>query len=167
MLRTLFNVSSRTVTEIAEAMGIHEVVASRHLRLLNSRGLLRVTRISRWVEYRIGHNPSIPETEEILRVLRRQLENQRWTLDDTFRDLTAFTHPRRIRIARVLSNGGPFSVPALRVRTAISVPALKRHLRKLVSRGLVAEKDGLYRNRRAGTPLLRTLVRLACSDLES
>jgi len=161
MLQTLVEGPPRTVSEMAETLGIHEVIASRHLRLLNSRGLLRVRRVSRWVVYRVGHDPSIPETADILRGLRRQLAGSGYTIDDAFRDATAFTHPRRVSIVRVLSNAGALAFPALCARTAISAPALSRHIKKLEVRGIIRDSKGRYECARPPTPLSRVLLRLA------
>jgi len=166
MLHTLME-GPRTVSDVAETLDIHEVIASRHLRLLNSRGLLRVRRISRWVVYRVGHDASIPETAEILRGLRRQLAGNKHTIDDAFRDVTAFTHPRRVTIVRVLSNAGALTFRALCARTAISAPALSRHIKKLEARGLIRDSKGRYECARPPTPLSRVLLRLAVRSRES
>ena len=164
VLQRLLDGRARTVSAVADAEGLSEVSASQCLRALNARGLLRVRRVSRWVEYRLGADPAVPETAPLVRALRRQLRGGRAAVTATFADLTAFTHPRRLLIVRALPAKDGAALGALRAATGISEPALFRHLLKLVHRGVVGRDDGLYRRLVTGTPVLRTLTMLAAGD---
>ena len=159
VFRSLLGESALTVTEVAEKNGISRISATQCLRTLNARGLLRVSRTGRWVEYRVGHDPSVPATKQLVAALSRQLAGG-GTVEQTFKDVTAFTHPRRVRIVGLLARGNKMSVPQLCNATGISIPALYRHLRKLVDRGVVRETEGVYTYARSGSPALRTVVRM-------
>jgi len=159
VFRSLLGKPALTVTAVAERNGISRVSATQCLRTLNARGLLRVSRTGRWVEYRVGHDPSVPATTRLVAALSKQLAGK-GTVEQTFKDVTAFTHPRRVRIVGLLARGKEMSIPQLCNATGISIPALHRHLRKLVNRGVVRETDGVYAYARPGSPVLRTLVRM-------
>ena len=148
-----------TVTAVAESNNISVVSASQCLRTLNARGLLRVSRDCRWVKYCVGHDPSVPATESLVAALSRQLwGGNKEAVDRTFKDVTAFTHLRRISIIRSLVRYKSMSVQQLRAATGISVPALHRHLAKLISRGIVRESDRVYSYVRPKSPVLRLLM---------
>jgi len=146
---------------------ISESDASRGLRTLNARGLLRVERVGRWVRYRMGHNATIPDTQAVVKALRKQLDGEKVSIEEAFRDFTAFTHPRRIRIYRVLSQSAGLTFLELRGQTGISMAALCRHVRKLRDRGLVNVSCGTCVHRRGKTPLQKALVRLAARDAKA
>lgn len=152
----------RTVSVVAEACGISTVSACQSLRTLNARGLLRVGRMSRWVAYHVGHDPCVPETAAIVRALCSRLGTTGDVgIETTFRELTAFTHVRRVRIVYALAKQGNLTFSTLCSVTGISQPALCRHLKKLESRGVVRKRKGMYVCARPTSPLLRTLMRLA------
>jgi len=152
----------QTVTAVAEAVGISRVSATQSLRLLNSRGLLRVKRVGRWVVYSVGHDPLVSGSAELVRALRRRLGVPGDEVEMIFRDVTAFTHPRRAAIVSFLKARGSTELGALGVATGISRAALCRHLLKLQDRGVVRrEKEG-YVYIRPSNSLTRLLVQLAC-----
>jgi predicted ArsR family transcriptional regulator len=161
VFQSLLTNSDRTVSAVAETCSISTVSASQSLRTLNARGLLRVGRTGRWVAYHVGHDPAVPETAAILRALCSQLGEGGAGIEATFKELTAFTHPRRIRIVRALAKHGGLPFATLCGVTGISPPALCRHMRKLESRGAVRKRKGAYVCARPASPLLRTLMRLA------
>ncbi len=160
VLQSLLDGAPRTVSEVAALNQLSEVSASQCLRTLNARGVLRVRRVSRWVTYRIGHDPSVPETKSLVRALRRQLRGGDQALEATFRNVTAFTHARRMDIMRALARRDDLTLESLRCATGISASALFRHLHKLDGRGLVRKVDGRYSCATPGSLLLRILVRL-------
>jgi len=159
VFRSLLGKPALTVTAVAEENGISRVSATQCLRTLNARGLLRVSRTGRWVEYRVGHDPSVPAAKRLVAALSKQLAGKD-SVERTFKEVTAFTHPRRVRIVGLLARGKEMSIPQLCNATGISVPALHRHLRKLVDRGVVRETEGVYAYARPGSPVLRTLAGL-------
>jgi DNA-binding transcriptional ArsR family regulator len=159
VFQSLLGKPGLTVKAVAEENGISRISATQCLRSLNSRGLLRVSRSGRWVEYSVGHDPSVPATRRLVAALSKQLAD-RDSMARTFRDVTAFTHPRRVRIVRLLARGKEMSISHLCHATGISVPALYRHLRKLVDRGVVQEAEGKYGHVRSGSHVLRTLTEM-------
>jgi len=123
------------VAGIMQSCGLSEPKASQHLRLLQSRGLLAATRISRYVSYDAKPDPSVGHAADFLEAMRASLR-RRETPAEQIRAFTAFTHPRRILIVRALAEKAMDGV-GLAGTCHISLPALHRHLRKLERRGLV------------------------------
>ena len=150
-----------TVSAVATQAGISAVLASRYLRSLSARGLLATRRQSRWVYYRPAADPSVYGSVELLRALRKTLRGGRAPIDSAFRHVTAFTHPRRIAIARALASGALTTTDLAR-STGISRIALRRHVAKLSRRGLVTEQNGLWQLARPRGSLAIALVPLAC-----
>jgi DNA-binding transcriptional ArsR family regulator len=135
-LREVLAHPGASVEKVAEGAGIRENKASLCLRALQSRGLLRARRESRWVYYSADTDPLVPSAAPILSAMRRALAEQKD--DEVFRALTAFTHPRRLVVLKTLQTHGSMSGDRLSVVTSISPPALRRHLLKLTSRRLVS-----------------------------
>ena len=100
----------------------------------------------------------VPGASDLLRVLAQQASDT--TIPERLSLLTAFTHPRRVQIVSALS-GGQRTLETLRRRTAISTPALLRHLKKLTRRGLVRAHAQTYQLQTPGNPLAAVLLRLA------
>ena len=151
----------QTVTEVALRIGIATTLASRHLRDLNARGLLKASRENRWVRYRPCADPTVPQAPRLVQALRETFARQPKPIDFIFRMATAFTHPRRVQIVRALA-AGPLDCGDLRSVTSISLPAIMRHLRKLRDRGFVAtDPAGRYGLVRQESPLGVDLLRLA------
>ena len=130
MLWRLFQQRRSSMGELAAWGGISEATASKGLRSLNARGLIRAERIGKNVYYAPEANPEVEHAESILTALKKGYE-QVVPYEHVIHVVTAFTHPRRVEILIVLSERS-FDVPELSIRTQISVPALQRHLRKLI-----------------------------------
>jgi DNA-binding transcriptional ArsR family regulator len=163
ILQVLLRGREKTVSALAAEVGISTMLASRYLRSLGARGLLAARRQSRWVYYRPAADPSVYGSTELLRALRKTLRGGRGPIDSAFRQATAFTHPRRIAIARALA-AGALATTTLARRTGISRIALRRHLAKLSRRGLVKEQNGTWQLVRPRGSLATVLVRLACGQ---
>ena len=161
VFRSLIDVEKLTVSEVAVANAIGDVSATQCLRALNARGLLRVQRVGRWVEYRIGHDPLVSGTEQLVAALRVPLRGKGNVIARTYKDVTAFTHPRRVLIVRLLHEHPDLTFAQLRALSGISPPALCRHLSKLRHRGLVDAEDDRFVYRKPTSPALKTLVQLA------
>jgi len=162
ILQSLVGTPGKTVTEIAEENGVSVSSATQCLRALNARGLLAATRRGRWVEYRVGHDPLVRGTAELVRALTLKLgEGNSEAVERIFKELTAFTHPRRVAMVRVLSRKPDLRAGELRRAVGCSESALYRHLEKLVSRGVIHEEGGRYRCSRNFGPVVKVLVRLA------
>ncbi len=162
ILAELLDRSPQDVSQIAEALGLSEAVASQYLRHLNARGLLRASRAGRFVSYSAQPDPTLYESVKLLAALRHALIKEKDSTDHIFNQVTAFTHWRRIRIVQCLAPGDCSFTDLMR-RTSISRAALQRHLKKLIGRNYVSfdEKDGLYRLVQATSRLQKTLLRLA------
>jgi predicted ArsR family transcriptional regulator len=76
---------------------------------------------------------------------------------------TAFTHPRRIEIMRLISKSS-ISTDALAEITGISFAALNRHLNKLKARGFVRGKNNVYRNQTPADAFSKTLLKIVNSE---
>ncbi len=152
------------VSQVAKTMDCPASEISESLRILNARGLLRVTRRNRHVYYRVGSDPSIPWTKPLLRAVLRVLTTDSDGATRVFRAATALTHPRRQSILAALRLAD-MNLNELQHSTAISKPALKRHLRKLRSRGFIAYRHRRYSLIRSRDALHQTLLDLASQAL--
>lgn len=149
------------VTELAGWAGLPVAVASRELRRLQSRGILRAWRSGRDVRYRFEADPMVHDAVRLVPVLRDGFRGDSMAFPDLcFRLATGFTHVRRIGIVRALAEG-PAGFDDLSRRTGIQKSALARHLAKLVRRGLVDKNHGLYGISSTPVPLARRLLELA------
>ena len=161
MLRARFQQGELPVSAAASAAGASVILGSQYLRALGARGLLATRREGRWVFYRPSADPSVRGAAELLQAVEKTFARQRRPEEAIFRHATAFTHPRRVRIARALANG-PMTTGVLARNTAISRFALRRHLAKLAARGFVKANAGHYRLVHPRGQLATTLLRLAC-----
>ena len=151
---------SQTVTAIARQLRLSVPAASQYLRALEARGLLEARRAGPHVEYRSSSAAAAGITPELAAALRKTLEQGDGSIETVFSVATAFTHPRRIEILRVL-NTKTRSLAQLQHATLISSRALRRHLQKLVSRGFVTLRRGDYVSAYPTNRLARELKRLA------
>jgi len=118
-------------------------VASRYLRELNARGLIRARRSGRLVFYAAEADRSVRGSVPLLRALVWTFKTAREPIETIFRQATAFTHPRRVTIALALRSSGR-TMLSLRETTLLSRRVLERHLRKLERRGFVERDGGKY-----------------------
>jgi DNA-binding transcriptional ArsR family regulator len=160
LLKLLFHRPDQSVSELARQSGLQVAAASQYLRALNARGLLQVTRTSRWVRYRIAADDAPEPIAKLLRALRASFSQDRDPVEKIFRLATNFTHPRRVEIWQPLRNGAQ-PLEQLQAVTRISSPALARHLMKMQVRGLIAATDRYYRAVSPRDPMGRALAELA------
>jgi DNA-binding transcriptional ArsR family regulator len=154
---------SACVTETAAATHISQPQATQHLRLLQSRGLLRATRSSRWVTYAPIADPLVKHARGMLEAIQCSLKRKE-PPEDIICALTAFTHPRRLLIVLALL-AQPLTFEQLVARCRISPPALYRHLRKLERRGVLAPAmNGTYQLCTPPSKLLHNLIDLVAED---
>jgi DNA-binding transcriptional ArsR family regulator len=162
ILQELSRREPQSVSQLAEILKLTLPVASQALRALESRSLLASRRIGRRVEYRLGPLADSEQQPSLVAVICRTFRDDPDALETVFRLATAFTHPRRIEIYRLLQ-GAPLDWATLQARTRISHRALLRHVAKLEARGfLVCDADGC-RSADTKQPLGRLLGRLACA----
>ena len=112
-------------------------VASLYVRALEAEGLLRTRRRGAWVECWPGYTNTGQPDQSLLNALTSKLQADKKTVDTVFRLATAFTHPRRAEIYRVL-HARPQTLAELKTKLGIPGRALLRHIQKLQSRGFVS-----------------------------
>jgi DNA-binding transcriptional ArsR family regulator len=139
-----------------------ENTATQYLRALQARGLLAARRQSRWVYYVAQADRSVQHAESMLAAMQDAFTGG-VTVAEMVRDLTAFTHARRIDIVRRLAMR-PAIAEQIAHDTLMSVPACYRHLTKLQARGVVVEtRDSKFE---LGTLRRRLAVQLLHAALE-
>jgi DNA-binding IclR family transcriptional regulator len=125
-----------TVSQIAARCGLAVPKTSEGLRRLQSRGLLRAERVSRWVRYEAGADASVVHAAPILAAVQAAFL-RREAPAGMLQELTAFTHPRRLLLLAALAEA-PQTQAELARRCGLSRTAAARHLGKLARRRLVA-----------------------------
>lgn len=134
---------SLTVGQLAAATGLDVTLTSRYARALNARGLLTARRSSRWVHYAPARG-GLADVQPLVDAVFDTLAGSDGGAEEVYRLATAFTHPRRVLLARACRKG-PARYTGLARATGISLRALDRHLRKLLARGVLARREGYYR----------------------
>ena len=163
-LRILHNLiwsPDQTVSQLAAALGLSVSMASQYLRALNARSLLTTGRAGKNVYYKPASGTSVGGSGSLLTAIERTFATEKHPIGIIFRQATAFTHPRRVTIVKVL-RGNRLSKPELQSRTAISRRALTRHLQKLADRGFVENDGSKWHCTRPDSRLGKTLLDLAC-----
>jgi len=135
--------------------------ASIQLRALNARGLIIPRREKMMVIYRPEANAAVDFAGELLDGLRL-CHGENMELKTVIHQATAFTHGRRIEIARAL-DGRELAPAGLLRATGMSTSSLGLHLGKLVSRGLARKTGNTYRLSRPRNRFGRLLLRIALS----
>ena len=161
IFRLLVHRSNQTVSAIAQSLDRPLPVTSQYLRTLEARGLLTVCRMGRQVYYRA--DPATENTFELVTALRSMLEQDAEPIETIYKLATAFTHPRRVEIYRVLKRG-PCSLEQIQIATGISPRALARHLQKLKARGFVSARLGKHTIVDCPNVFGRALGRLAAEE---
>ena len=118
-------------------------LTSLYLLALEARGLLSPRRVGRLVSYRPGAATGPSTAAGLVAALRASFQREAEPIGTIFRLATAFTHPRRIELFRLLQTG-PRTLGQLRAAAHISGWALLRHLKKLEARGFITQREGLY-----------------------
>jgi DNA-binding transcriptional ArsR family regulator len=161
IFRLLVHRSNQTVSAIAQGLDRPLPVISQYLRALEARSLLTVCRMGRQVYYRT--DPTIGNARELVSALRSIFKKDTETIEEIYKLATAFTHPRRVEIYRVLKMG-PRSMEQIQIATGISSRALTRHLQKLEARGFVSARLKKYSVVDCPSTFGRALARLAAEE---
>ena len=159
-LKAVLTNPGETVGQIAAAVRLPQDQASLCLRSLQSRGLLQATRQSRWVHYTPQPDSLVPIAAPILDGVRQGLLQKGKPDAQMLLCLTAFTHPRRLVLLRLLQKNGPTPSAVLSRISRISQAALFRHLHKLQKRGLVLETEAGWAINPDHDPLADTFLLL-------
>ena len=161
LVQHLFAHPDANVSEVAEQVGLSPSLASQYLRALNARGILGVSRRGSWVHYRVAADPAVSESARLVDALGQELSDSGPAIDRAFSALTAYTHPRRVRVVWLLGQAGELERSELRRRSNMSGDALSRHLAKLARRGIINEEDGTWRLGSPDGALAKTLTAIA------
>ncbi len=143
-LKAVLQKPDATVEEIAGTVGLSEPQASLALRSIQSRGLIASRRQSRWVRYSPDPDKSVQTATAFLTALKSALFTEKLSEKRIRHALTAYTHPRRITLVRALAGTATDQLAALSTQTDISLPALHRHLKHLMERGVIENENNRY-----------------------
>ena len=159
-LKFILENPAASVGETAEDLKVPVNQASQFLRALQSRGLIQANRDGRAVRYLAQPDPLVPSAAPILQAMRQELIHRKRSAQEVKRIMTAFTHPRRIVVLARLQQYGGNTEETLAAVTDISPRALKRHLEKLLSRGLVFLENETWQVTSSATGLAKVLLAL-------
>ena len=157
VLRLITVCGETSVSQIAEAMQMPGNLISAHLKVLAAAGLVWRRRSGRTVGYHLAEHAGNLVTGAVLRMLPHTFstvtdedpkkiaangQSGSPTRSDTalFAFFTAFTHPRRLQILRLLAQQRGAPLAELRTALSMSLSACIRHVTKLERRGLVARE---------------------------
>lgn len=160
LLWLLFEEGELSVRELAAGTQITESYASFQLKVLFSAGLLRFRRQEMSVIYRAEATVRDERTVELLATLKECCE-KRVSYESVIRQVTAFTHGRRIEIVRMLRDDS-CSFGELMDQGGMTSSALSRNLLKLESRRVVWRDAKLYRLAQPSDRLGRMLLDIVC-----
>lgn len=162
LLAQLDRKQPQSVSELAAQCALTMPVASQSLRALEARGLLKVKRIRRRVEYFIPARSEAGALANLLSELQAALRREPLPTITIGKLATAFTHPSRVQIYRALQSG-PKSQAQIQSTIRLSAPAISRHLLKLESRGFIEcdDANGKYGHCSHPDPIGRALGDLA------
>jgi DNA-binding transcriptional ArsR family regulator len=155
----------QTVSILSKRLGLPMSITSENLRSLEARGLLTVRRSGRWVKYRLGLVERGNPGSTLVPSLRAVFRQESTPVETAFKLATAFTHPRRVEIFRRLQ-AGACTLEQLKATTLIPMVSLRRHLRKLESRGFIVRRGRLFVGMRQPVGFGRELTRLATRERE-
>jgi len=158
LLWEIFQGEKLSVQNLAIQTGTSEQNASNQLRTLAAKELIYPCREKREVFYK----PAKPSTE-LARVLLPVLikcHAQNLSFQTIIHQATAFTHERRIQIVRCLAVSDE-CFDSLLKKTGMTIPAQNRHLRKLLQRNIIRNKNMTYQLCEPSSKLSQCLLGLA------
>jgi len=158
LLWCLFAHGPRCLFELAEDVGISDPQASIHLYALASQGLIRQHRKKMRLISVPESNTKVAFAEGLLTSLQA-CHQAGMSTHAVFKQVTAFTHARRIEIIQVLPEKG-FSIEQLAEQTHISESSLARHLAKLTARGFIRKKEDHFFKEIPPDALSQTLFKI-------
>jgi DNA-binding transcriptional ArsR family regulator len=162
LLWHLFETGESPVWELAAGAKIFEYHASSQLKILFSAGLIRFRREDMNVIYRPEADASDERAVALLAALKRAYD-RKMTLKAVVRQVTAFTHERRIEIVRLLMDG-PHGFAELMEQSGMTSSALSRGLLKLQRRQMVAREGRVYHLVKPVDALGAALLSIVCRN---
>ena len=157
-LKTVLKQPDSTVKQVAKMVRISEAQASLALRALQSRGLLSARRQSRWVLYTPDADDSVVSAASVLSAMKSALLDDSVAETKIISAVTAYTHPRRVEIVRALAFSEAIEAQTLSPQVGISLPALFRHLDKLIARGVIINTNRKFLISKSKTKLAHDLL---------
>lgn len=161
-LQLLWNVFEDTelcVRDLSLRTGISEANASIQLRALAAKELITPKRGKLKVFYKPIGRPETLCAKTLLPALRNCHDNK-MSFEAIIHEATAFTHERRIQIARCLAVSDE-TFTSLLNKTGMTIPALNRHLKKLSDRNVIEKQGKVYQLLQPDSMLARCLLKLA------
>jgi DNA-binding transcriptional ArsR family regulator len=137
LLQRIIRSPGLCVSDLAAAEGISLGRASQELRRLQSRGLVRVERILRYVRYYPESDPLVASAKPILEAMKRVVESSnRNAMDLAQKYALGLTHPRREGIIRLLKNG-PLGDSELKAQSRMGFQSFWHHMSLLRETGWI------------------------------
>lgn len=165
LLRLVVDRPGQTVSELAEQIKISLPRASQELRRLQSRGLIQAVRNGRYVRYGPVPDRLVPSARPLLQAMQETFRIFPAAEDaQIIRIATAFSHARRLKIARLLLKG-PWPSAWLAESAGMSRNALHRHLRDFRAAGLVRWNGRMLSLVESPHPLAKSLLALLEENL--
>lgn len=158
LLWQVFLEKKLNVENLAAIAGISPQNGSTQLSLLATQGFIEKTRKQRTVIYRLSTDPGSEAKHLLPPLIQAQLNKT--PFEHIIHQTTAFTHDRRVQIARCLSISGK-TFESLLNKTGMTEPALTRHLRKLKNRDIIVRTNGQFSLKKSNDYLARCLLELA------
>lgn len=160
LLRQLYENPGNNVTEHGRAVGVKRSDASQELRRIQSRGLLKSTRIGRPLIYRMEPDPQVSSAAPILQAIQTAFSIYPPERDpDMCQISNGLAHERRIAIAWLLQKA-PRSMSDLQTHLPLSPQGLEHHLIPLLKSGFVKQKKSSLYFQDLSHPLADALSRL-------
>jgi DNA-binding transcriptional ArsR family regulator len=144
--------------DLANITGLSEPQVSIHLRLLNSRGLIRQHRRKMNLLSSPQANLEIEAADLLMRALT-ECHSRAIPVQNLFRQVTAFTHARRIELVQHIPPTG-IQKEVLSETTGIALSSVNRHLKKLKARNFVTDNKRIVSTTIPNDPLSKTLLQL-------
>jgi len=161
LLWLLFDADELSVSQLMLAAEMTQPNTSIQLQTLRAAGFIRFRREEMNVIYRAEADRRVEFSEELLSALKVCCK-QSASFESVIRQVTAFTHERRIEIVQALKSG-PLSYNQLLSRGSMNSSALSRHLHKLEVRGFVCRENDAYQIAIPNWQLGKTLLYIARS----
>jgi hypothetical protein len=130
-----------TLTQLATVCKMSLPACSQYTRQITARGLCRETRKGNYAFFDLSPDPAISYSAVLLQGIIASLKCATKDFKEQIADLTAYTHPRRIRIVTFIAAKGSARLCDMQHELHISESALLRHINKLLRRSVISLSD--------------------------
>jgi DNA-binding transcriptional ArsR family regulator len=160
LFRRIAGSPGQCVSHLATAEGISLPRASQELRRLQSRGLVAVERLGRYVQYYPESDPLVASAKPILRAMQETFAGMPASKDaQTARLAQGLAHEKRIALVRILRKEEQ-SLRGLLALSGLSPQGLQHHLEFLKEGGWVERSGNKWRLAVHDVPLAKALLKL-------